>query len=153
MADINPRRVEQQIRNFQKAITAYNYNEPFARFISQFFKNNRQMGSSDRRMTSRLCYNYFRLGKGFRKLEPLERLTVAEFLCEQYSDLVALYQPTWTVSQTLSIVEKVSFLATIYGSKLIDEVIPFSNELSTGIDRDTFLISHFVQPDLFIRVK
>ncbi|NQD71912.1 RsmB/NOP family class I SAM-dependent RNA methyltransferase, partial [Sphingobacterium shayense] len=41
----------------------------------------------------------------------------------------------------------------IYGSKLIDEVIPFSNELSTGIDRDTFLISHFVQPDLFIRVK
>lgn len=153
MADINPRRVEQQIRNFQKAITAYNYNEPFARFISQFFKNNRQMGSSDRRMTSRLCYNYFRLGNGFRKLEPLERLTVAEFLCEQYSDLVALYQPTWTVSQTLSIVEKVSFLATIYGSKLIDEVIPFSNELSTGIDRDTFLISHFVQPDLFIRVK
>ena len=153
MADINPRRVEQQIRNFQKAITAYNYNEPFARFINQFFKNNRQMGSSDRRMTSRLCYNYFRLGNGFRKLEPLERLIVAEFLCEQYSDIVALYQPTWTVSQTLSIVEKVSFLATIYGSKLIDEVFPFSNELSTGIDRDTFLISHFVQPDLFIRVK
>src|SRR5690606_41350504 len=60
--------VQQQVRNFERTINEYQFKEPFSRFLSQFYKNNRQMGSSDRRMNSRFCYNFFRLGKAFSNL-------------------------------------------------------------------------------------
>src|SRR5690606_16498436 len=89
MAEINERRVEQQLRNFERAIGAYQNDEPFARFLGRFFKENKQMGSSDRRMTSRLCYNYFRIGNALSNTGIRDRLIVAEFLCETESDLVS----------------------------------------------------------------
>ncbi|MGO1242998.1 MAG: RsmB/NOP family class I SAM-dependent RNA methyltransferase [Sphingobacterium sp.] len=153
MSGITPRRVEQQVWNFQNALTAYSFDEPFSRFLTQFFKNNKQMGSSDRRMTSRLCYNYFRLGNALTNLGQLERLTIAEFLCEQHSEIVKLYQPNWVVNQSRTVEEKCTLLTSIYGSELLANVFPNINELSSGIDKDTFIRSHFVQPDLFIRIQ
>lgn len=153
MTDITRRRVEQQVRNFQKALTAYSFDEPFSRFLTQFFKNNKQMGSSDRRMTSRLCYNYFRLGNAMTHLGQLERLTIAEFLCEQHSEIVQLYQPTWEANQSCTVEEKCTLLTAIYGTELLTNVFPNTDELSSGIDKDAFIKSHFVQPDLFIRIQ
>lgn len=149
--EINPRRVEQQLRNFQRAIDAYDNTEPFARFLTKFFRENKQMGSSDRRMTSRLCYNFFRLGRSVIDLPTVDRLVIAEFFCETQSAVVELYQPGWVSNITASLEEKILFLET-KGYNVVDHLFPFTSHLSPAIDKEQFALSHLVQPDLFIRV-
>lgn len=146
------RRVEQHLRSFQRVMDEYQSSEPFARFITAFFKANKQMGSSDRRMTSRYCYNYFRLGEAYPSLDRLDRVVIADFLCESESALVAYREPTWVEKQAAPLTEKISFLASLDKAPGA-EVFPFAAPLSAGIDAAEFAFSHFLQPDLFIRVK
>ncbi|NGM63701.1 RsmB/NOP family class I SAM-dependent RNA methyltransferase [Sphingobacterium sp. SGR-19] len=149
--EVNSSRVEQQLRNFQRAISAYDKTEPFARFLTRFFKENKQMGSSDRRMTSRLCYNFFRLGRSAIDLSTIDRLVVAEFLCETQSAVVELYQPRWISNIAASLPEKIFFLKN-QGYEVVDYLFPFAFHLSPAIQEEQFIASHLVQPDLFIRV-
>ncbi len=150
--EINERRVSQQLRNFERALTGYDKKEPLARYLTRFFKENKQMGSSDRKMTSRFCYNYFRLGNAYPQEAPIARLVVAEFLCEQHSDLVSLQNPELAQSIQQSLSEKVEIASRLTDFD-VDQLFPLDSELSTVIDRTLFLQSHFIQPDLFIRVK
>ncbi|MFD2554635.1 RsmB/NOP family class I SAM-dependent RNA methyltransferase [Sphingobacterium tabacisoli] len=150
--EINERRVSQQLRNFERALTGYDKKEPLARYLTRFFKENKQMGSSDRKMTSRFCYNYFRLGNAYPQENPIMRLVVAEYLCEQHSDLVSLQHPELAPSIQQSLSEKVEIASQLTDFD-IDQLFPLDDGLSTAIDRTLFLQSHFIQPDLFIRVK
>ncbi|PVH25040.1 RsmB/NOP family class I SAM-dependent RNA methyltransferase [Sphingobacterium corticibacter] len=146
------KRVMHQIRNAVKALEGYQNAEPLSRFLTKFYKSNRQMGSTDRRVTSRLCYNYFRLGRAFTDLAVEEKLVVAEFLCEQQSDIVAVHYPAWNSEITQSVTAKIALVEERYG-KFIHEVFPERSQLSSEIDTSEFLPSLFVQPKLFIRVK
>lgn len=149
---INEIRVNQHIRNFERVIQSYSYTEPLSRYLTKFFKENKQMGSSDRRMTSRFCYNYFRLGNSLRQFSTKERLVFAEYLCENDSAVVSLYEPTLEASINKSVCFKVDFLRDTYGFN-IKEVFPFVDCFSQAVDAEIFLMSQFVQPDLFIRIK
>ncbi|WP_380932214.1 RsmB/NOP family class I SAM-dependent RNA methyltransferase [Sphingobacterium suaedae] len=149
---MNHKRVEQQLRNFRRTVDAYDYREPFARFLTKFFKENRQMGSSDRRMTSRLCYNYFRLGDAAADLSIDERLVIAEFLCEVESPFVSLYKPSWDMHIKESVANKLT-LVEQQGLNVTSGLFPFAEHLSPHIDHAAFAVSHLIQPDLFIRVK
>ncbi|TDQ79629.1 RsmB/NOP family class I SAM-dependent RNA methyltransferase [Sphingobacterium yanglingense] len=150
--EINERRVSQQLRNFERALTGYDKKEPLARYLTRFFKENKQMGSSDRKMTSRFCYNYFRLGNAYPQEPSIARLVVAEYLCEQQSDLVSLQNPELAQSLQQSISDKVDIASRLTGFD-INLLFPLDAGLSAAIDRTLFLQSHFIQPDLFIRVK
>ncbi|MFD1165380.1 RsmB/NOP family class I SAM-dependent RNA methyltransferase [Sphingobacterium daejeonense] len=150
--EVNSKRVNQRVRNFERTIQEYQFKEPFSRFLTQFYKNNRQMGSSDRRMNSRLCYNYFRLGKAFSNLSVLDRLCIAEFLCEQNSAVVAVNKPDWIEKSTEGIEEKINFIEAQFG-QFLDDVFPFTSLLSPNIEKRSFIISHFIQPNLYIRVQ
>ncbi|NGM62017.1 RsmB/NOP family class I SAM-dependent RNA methyltransferase [Sphingobacterium sp. SGG-5] len=145
---LNEKRVLQHIRNFERALDAYTYREPLARFLTQYYKQNRQMGSSDRKMTSRLCYNYFRIGDWMKEAPLLERLTYAEYLCEHDSPIVQLLQPQLyeTIQQDVS--QKISHVQAV-----IEDFFPFTAEFSSGIDDKEFLQSQLIQPDLFIRLR
>lgn len=151
-SDIKNRRIANHFRNFERTIAAYRPVEPFSRFLTRFYKQNRQMGSSDRRMNSRYCYNFFRLGHGFDNLQPLERLCVAEFLCETDSLLIGDLKPEWDGRINEDLSEKLAFIESQFGP-FVDQLFPSSVALSTGINRLSFIYSHFIQPDLFIRVK
>ncbi len=152
MAEINQRRVEQQLRNFERALQAYDHDEPLSRFLTRFFKENRQMGSADRRMTSRYCYNYFRLGEAVVALSLRERLVIAEFLCELSSDLVALQQPSWAAAMAAPLAEKIARLQD-EGIAVREAIFPFVQHLSPDVVAGDFVLSHLIQPDLFIRVQ
>jgi len=152
MAEINQRRVEQQLRNFERALQAYGHDEPLSRFLTRFFKENRQMGSADRRMTSRYCYNYFRLGEAVKAISLQEKLVIAEFLCEQASDVVALHQPSWLAAITAPLADKVALLQD-QSITVKDAIFPFQQHLSPDVLVEDFVLSHLIQPDLFIRVQ
>ncbi len=150
--EINERRVHQQIRNFEKALNGYNHDEPLSRYLTRFFKENKQMGSSDRRMTSRFCYNYFRLGNSLNNHNILDRLAFAEYLCEENSPLVHVLKPELADSLQNELSDKINTLTATYGFNIKD-VFPLVDHISTEVAIDDFLKSHFVQPDLFIRIK
>ena len=152
MAEINPRRVAQYLRGFERALAEYKEQEPFARYLTRFFKDNKQMGSSDRRMTSRFCYNWFRLGHALQEVDTLKRLCIAEFLCETTSDLVALHEPEWNERIAQSTEEKVAFMGEL-GFAVLTAIFPFMEGLSASINQQAFALSQLQQPDLFIRVK
>ncbi|MVZ66820.1 RsmB/NOP family class I SAM-dependent RNA methyltransferase [Sphingobacterium sp. DK4209] len=148
----NSRRVQQQVRNFERTLEGYQYQEPFSRYLTQFYKQNKQMGSSDRRMNSRYCYNLFRLGKAFAENELIERLAIAEFLCEKESALVQEFKPDWLTNDYPILNDKIQFITAQYG-EFLDAVFPLPEHLSSSINSQEFISSHFIQPDLFIRVK
>lgn len=150
--EINEKRVFQQVRNFERALGGYDRNEPLARYLTRFFKENKQMGSSDRKMTSRFCYNYFRIGNAYPHSSPVERLVIAEFLCENHSDLVTVRNIELAKAIQLPASEKLKIVSELNDFDK-DSMFPLLESLSEGIDADAFVESHLVQPDLFIRLK
>lgn len=145
------KRLEQQLRTFERILEHYKFEEPLARFLTSYYKNNRQMGSTDRRMASRLLYTYFRLGKGLLDLPVLTRLAISEFLCTDSSDFIALIEPELVPLIKDSLGEKLQYLGKKYGFSIFD-IFPLFDKISNAIDVEKFIAGHFRQPDLFIRI-
>ena len=147
-------KVHHHIRAFEQVLASYDGKLPLHRHLITYFKQHKQMGSSDRRWASRYIYSYFRLGKALPKLPAIERLAIADFLCN--TDLSLITESTFPQAAehiSLPLVDKIAFVKSQYPDFDLNDVFPFKHELSEGIDREAFLLSLFVQPDLFIRVK
>lgn len=145
-------RAEQQLKTFLKILEEYPADTPLTKFLPGFFKKNKQMGSTDRRMASRLLYNYFRLGKALPEHSINNRLFIAEFLCNN-SDNAFLGHFRQDLNEKIAtpLVDKIHYLEETEGFKL-DDVFPFTKHLSSELNKDEFLSSLFIQPDLYIRV-
>lgn len=147
-------RINHQIRMVGRLLQEYNQqrHQPLARFLTGFYKRNRQMGSNDRRTVSRLVYHYFRIGKAAPEAALPVRLAIAEFLCSEDSAVVQLTLPELYPAMGLPMEEKLALLEQQTDFRL-EDVFPYPAYLSTGIDRLSFVTSLFVQPDLFIRLR
>ena len=147
-------KVHHHIRAFEQVLASYDGQLPLHRHLVTYFKQNKQMGSSDRRWASRYIYNYFRLGKALVSLPPLERLAVADFLCS--NDISLITETTFPAAIPYtgkSLQEKLKFVKKTYATFNLKAIFSFQQALSEGIDEKDFLTSLLVQPDLFIRVK
>jgi 16S rRNA (cytosine967-C5)-methyltransferase len=146
-------RSEQQLRTFLKVLESYPGDRPITKFLPDFFKKNKQMGSTDRRSASRLLYNYFRLGRGLSDKSPEQRLFLAEFLCNSVDNpFLNHFRADLNAKIYLSLDEKIRYAEENEGL-VLTEVFPFTKHLSDGIDEHGFLSSLFLQPDLFIRIN
>jgi 16S rRNA (cytosine967-C5)-methyltransferase len=147
-------RVEHQIRAFEQVLNGYDGVLPLHRYLFAYFKQHKQMGSSDRRWASRYIYSFFRLGKALSKVDQLKRLAVGDFLCHDTTSLVVNhYLPDLEVAISSPLADKIELIKQVYQSFNLEEVFSFDAALSNGIEKEEFLKSFFVQPDLFIRVK
>lgn len=147
-------KLEYQIRSFEQVFKAYDGVQPLHRFLFTYFKQNKQMGSSDRRWATRYLYSFFRLGNALIKEEPLLRLAIADFLCNQTESLVIThYLPQFKDQILLPIQAKLALIEDTYPAFKLSDVFPFKADLSDGIDHTEFLQSFFIQPDLFLRIK
>ena len=143
-----------QLKTFQRILGNYPAETPLSKFLPGFYRQNKQMGSNDRRVANRLMYNYFRLGKALYNTPTEDRLIVAEFLCNtQINSFLQHFKPEWALCIGFDIDEKLKLVKTAYPDFKLTDVFPWSAELSEGIDKQAFLKSFFVQPDLFIRVR
>jgi 16S rRNA (cytosine967-C5)-methyltransferase len=142
-----------QLKTFQRILDEYPAETPLSKFLPGFYRQNKQMGSTDRRIAGRLVYNYFRLGRALPNLPAADRLFVAEFLCNtQINSFIQYFKPEWAACIHFGIAEKLAMVKTAYHDFKLDDVFPWTGQLSAGIDKEAFLRSFFVQPDLFIRV-
>jgi 16S rRNA (cytosine967-C5)-methyltransferase len=146
-------RSEQQLRTFLKVLDTYPADRPITKFLPEFFKKNKQMGSTDRRSASRLLYNYFRLGRALSDRTPEQRLFLAEFLCTSVDNpFLHHFRADLNEKIYLSLDEKIRYAEENEGL-VLNEVFPFTSHLSDGIEVRKFLSSLFIQPDLFIRIN
>ncbi len=132
-------------------LSLYKGEEPFGPFIKKYFAANKKYGSTDRKIISHLCYCYFRTGKSMPGIPVEERILTGLFLqSNEPNTLLEELKPVWNQQTGLSIKEKISFLQLAdYSSTLF----PWVNELSKDINKEAFVFSHLVQPDLFLRLR
>jgi len=146
-------RSEQQLRTFLKILETYPGDRPITKFLPDFFKKNKQMGSTDRRSASRLLYNYFRLGRALSDKTTEQRLFLAEFLCTSVDNpFLQHFRPDLNEKIDLSLDEKIKY-AELNEGLILSDVFPFTSHLSNGIEKNKFLSSLFIQPNLFIRIN
>ncbi len=117
-------------------IDSFDGRMPLARFLKQYFARNKKHGSTDRKMISQACYSYYRLGQALRERTPAERLRAALLLCagepEKWNEVLAGEPPP---------------------SFPVEDIFPWKDELSAGIDHHAFCRSFLRQPDLFLRIR
>ena len=146
-------KADHQLRAFEQILNSYDGTLPLHRFLPGYFKQNKQMGSSDRRWAARHIYSFFRLGKALPNLAQRERLCVADFLC--HDTISAIVERDFSdlkddVERTLA--EKLQLIQKKYPDFNLEDVYSLHNLLSEGIHQMEFSTSFFKQPDLFIRV-
>jgi 16S rRNA (cytosine967-C5)-methyltransferase len=142
-----------QLKTFQRILDEYPAETPLGKFLPGFYRQNKQMGSTDRRIANRLVYNYFRLGKALPKLSADERLFVAEFLCNtQINSFLQHFRPDWAACIDFSLDKKISIIETAYPDFSLNDVFPCIAHVSGEINKAAYLQSFFTQPDLFIHV-
>ena len=91
------------------------------------------------------------MGKAVMNISLEEKILTALFLCSDKSnEILAALKPEWNDKSSLPINEK---LLIINASLLIQNVFPWKDELSEGIDHEKFCQSFFIQPDLFLRLR
>jgi 16S rRNA (cytosine967-C5)-methyltransferase len=144
-------RYHSHINSAAEIVSAYKGIEPFAFFLKKFFSANNKFGSKDRKAITHLCYCHFRIGKLFAEATKEERFLLAVFLCSQEpNELLQNLKPGWNEKVLLPLNEKLKLIDKVINPSL---VFPFIDELSAGIEADEFVLSHFIQPDLFLRIR
>jgi 16S rRNA (cytosine967-C5)-methyltransferase len=149
------------LNSAKEILHQYRGEEPFASFLKKFFSLDKKYGSRDRKQISHLCYCYFRLGKLKTELPTEERILLGLFLCPDGTDeiLQALkpdpmapdsYRDGWNEAVSFPLKEKLSF---INAGNSFEEIFPFADELSDGIEKEQFILSHLKQPDVFLRLR
>ncbi len=143
---------QNRLRIFLECLENYKHDLPLSKYLKEFFKRNKQMGSRDRKNLSHMMYAYFRIGFLCKERSYEERLMIALLLnAEINNTLLPLFKPEWEELQALSIQEKINFLSNTYSDFDINDVFPLHSEISNKIKVDEFILSHFHQPDLFLR--
>jgi len=132
-------------------INTYTGSVTLSVFLKQFFAAQKKYGSRDRKQIASLVYGYYRLGKAFSKMPVEEKILAACFLCDtRPSEFLAFHRPQWNEQIHLLLDEK---MALLNGGISAETIFPWTNELSTGIDKQAFALSMLVQPRLFIRIR
>ncbi|MFV1884243.1 MAG: Fmu (Sun) domain-containing protein [Balneola sp.] len=136
-----------------KILSEYDGKTPFSLFLKQFFSKNKKYGSRDRRLISDYCYQYFRLSRAFTNKTMEERLLIGRFLCSTSANhMLEVHRPEWNEAAGLAKEAKFKMLG-VDGETLWDQQFPWKDELSNGIDFKAFAESHFLKPDVFLRIR
>ncbi|MDA9555115.1 RsmB/NOP family class I SAM-dependent RNA methyltransferase [Pelobium sp.] len=143
-----------QLATFNNILAQYRNNEPLHRFLAIYYRQNKQMGSKDRKIASRLLYNYFRLGHILQNESVENRLIVAEFLAnDQPNSFLNHFKPEWDAVIHFSLLEKLKMVKAQFPIFNLADAFPFNTHLSADLDHHQFFLSSFIQPDLYIRLK
>lgn len=142
-------KIHSHISSALKVLEKYDGSIPLAQYLKKFFSSEKKYGSKDRKSIAGLCYAYFRTGFLMRNGNRVEKILAGLFLTENtYNEFLEVMQPEWNDKIGLSNSEKLVLLGIRYES-----MFPFLNELTEEIDKESFVLSLFIQPGLFIRAR
>ncbi|ASZ14566.1 RsmB/NOP family class I SAM-dependent RNA methyltransferase [Chitinophaga pendula] len=148
-------RWENYLTTAEKIIDTFDGTQPLHHFLKAFFKQHPHMGSRDRRWVSQLVYAFYRLGQLWKNAMPVkERIFLALFLCDQQpNELLTFFRPNLATDISRPLTEKWSLYSNKGSTPALEDIFPFTGELSPGVDPAAFTASFLSQPQLFIRTR
>lgn len=143
---------QNKLRLFLECLENYKHEVPLSKYLKEFYKQHKQMGSRDRKMLSHMMYAYFRLGVACKNRSYEERLCIALLLCHTEQDrCLTLFKPEWDEEAKKPLNDRILFIKNNYSDFNTTDIFPLLNLVSDYIDQQGFLLSHLIQPDLFLR--
>ena len=130
-------------------IRQYNGEIPFASWLKAYFRAHKKFGSKDRKQVANLCFCYFRIGHALEHFSLEDRIVAGQALCHSPSNFITQYKPEWQPMNSAPLAEKLHFL----DAEAINQLFPFPDQISPEIDRDSFILSFLLQPDVFLRLR
>jgi 16S rRNA (cytosine967-C5)-methyltransferase len=149
---------DNQLRHATAIIDAYKGEMPLHAWLKSFFRDNKQMGSRDRKLLSTLVYGFYRLGHAGPALAADERIITGFFLCHsQPHEFLHYFRPDWNEKIALPLVDKVALFQQDPSGAGADfqvtDIFPWKDQLSPDVDHHAFCLSFLRQPDLFLRIR
>lgn len=136
-----------------KIISLFDGSMPLTHFLKQYFSQNKKHGSTDRKFITNACYNYYRPGFALKDVSIEEHLKIAFFLCNQSAgEWNILYDNDWLEHWNTQLRKRIFFIQSIYNFSF-EDIFPFTYEVSNGLNEEQFQLSHFIQPDVFLRIR
>jgi len=144
---------DRYIQTAEKIINNYNGDVPLHHHLKQFFAADKKYGSKDRKQISHACYCYYRLGKALQSETIIDKVKAGIFLCDQTPDnWEKVYDKNWLEHWNSDVTERIEFIQNTY-TFAVENIFPFADHLSNGLDTTSFIISHLIQPDLYVRIR
>ena len=136
-------------------IETYDGTTPLVHHLKHYFAQFKKHGSKDRKLISHLCYCYFRLGNALQQLTIAERIKVGLFLCNNEAGVwTVLYDDELWLNNWKNVLnERISFVQQQLPECKLEELFPWQDELSEGVDGTVFSLSHLIQPFLYLRIR
>lgn len=127
---------DNQLRYASQIVKQYNGQVPLSSWLKDYFRENRQMGSRDRKTISEMVYGYYRLGAlQFDSVET--RLLSYIGVTDTLPELKDYFFPGSTSQPVVD----------------TDKIFPYTSHLSPGVERHSFSASFLTQPNLFLRIR
>src|SRR5664279_3149772 len=137
-----------------RILTAYKGEKPLTGWLRNFFRENPQMGSRDRKQVSEMVYCYFRLGHALKNISAEERILSGLFLSNQIPEPILEYlRPEWHMQIEKPLEEKLEILCKSHPEFNLLEIFPWQNALSLGVDHRAYCLSFLEKPLLYIRAR
>ncbi len=130
-------------------IDSYQYPMPFKEHLQDFFRQNKNAGSKDRKELRHLCNSYFRLGKVLIQLSFEERAYLADFL---FNDR-AILENHFNLDFTQNFVQKIKNIQLLFPDFKLDGIFPFEQQISEVIKSEKLFESYLHQASLWIKVS
>ena len=142
------------LRYAVRVVDAYNGEKPLHIWLKDFFRANPQMGSRDRKLVSEMAYCFYRLGHSLNRAETGGRILAGLFLCNELPLPALEYlKPEWHEAIGKPVEEKIEILRKTFPDFSIEQIFPFENLLSKGVDHSAWCLSFLKKPELFIRIR
>jgi len=142
------------LRAAEQILAHYDGADPFPAYLKRFFQVNRKFGSKDRRQVTAFCYAFFRLGYAMPEANIRDRMLLGWLLTEDAADpALAELVPGWKEIVQGSRAERIRFAETEMDGFSMEDVFPMPEQMSESVDSRSFILSHFEQRDVFIRMR
>jgi 16S rRNA (cytosine967-C5)-methyltransferase len=142
------------LRYVVRILDTYTGDIPLQGWLKNFFRENPQMGSRDRRQVTEMVYSYFRLGHALKNISKEERIITGLFLSNSKKEpILEYFHPGWHELIAKTVEEKIEIVRLKFPAFNVLEIFPWKNLLSKGIDHRTYCLSFLEKPRLFIRIR
>jgi 16S rRNA (cytosine967-C5)-methyltransferase len=133
-------------------IRGYDGDMPLAYYLKQYFAEHKKHGSRDRKWITHFCYAYYRIGHAVADLSTEDRLRIALLLADPRPD-ADFFPADWRDIYEKDPEDRLHWLQKEIQGFQPDNIFPWTNQLSAGVDASHFNKSHLKQPDLFLRIR
>lgn len=134
-----------------KLLNAYAGDEPFHLYLKKYFSAHKKHGSRDRKLITRLCYAFFRLGNGvISNIEPEERMLLGIFLTEFSPTPLLEERSQWNEKISLPLRDKIKEVSASFDPQ---QLFKQEKYISNQIQKNEYALSFLQQPKVFIRIR